>query len=248
MKRKINILIPLAGTNPLFAKSEFPYSKPLIEIDGKPMIQLTIENLKTIKKEIHFIFLVKTEDCKTFFLDHVLRLLSENNSTIIKIDNDTKGAACTALLAIDEIDNDIPLIISNGDQIIREDLNKIIAYLETFDAGVISTTSVHPRWSYIRTEGDVVTETAEKRPISKDAIAGFFYYQKGSYYVKSAMEMIKKDANFNGMYFISSTINEMILENKRIGFYKTTIDQYESFYSPEKIKKYDNRKLSKGMI
>jgi dTDP-glucose pyrophosphorylase len=242
MKDKINILIPLAGTNPLFSKSEFPYSKPLIEIDGKPMIQLTIENLKTIKKKIHFIFLVRTEDCKTFFLDHVLRLLSENNSTIIKIDNDTKGAACTALLAIDEIDNDIPLIISNGDQIIKEDLNKIIDYLKNFDTGVISTTSVHPRWSYIRTEGNKITETAEKRPISKDAITGFFYYRKGSYYVKSAMEMIKKDTNYNGMYYISSTINELILENKKTGFYKIPNEQYESFYSPEKIKEYNIHK------
>lgn len=244
----INVMIPLAGTNPLFPKSDFPFSKPLVEIDGKPMIQLAIENLQTIDQDIHFIFLVKAEDCKNFFLDHTLRLLTENKSTIIKIDKDTKGAACSALLAIDEIDNDTPLIICNGDQVINEDLNKIIDYLSTFDAGVVSTTSVHPRWSYIRTEGEEVVETAEKRPISKDAVAGVFYYQKGSYYVTSAMEMIKKDANYNDMYYIAATMNELILENKRIGFYKMPMDQYEAFYSPEKIKEYNNRKYKEEYV
>jgi len=242
MNKKINILIPLAGTNPLFPINDFPFSKPLVEIDGKPIIQLAIENLQTIDRDIHFIFLVKVEDCKKYFLDHVLRILTDNKSTIVKIDNNTKGAACSALLAIDEIDNDIPLIISNGDQIFNEDLNKIIDYLSTFDAGVVCTTSVHPRWSFIRTEGDEVIETAEKRPISKDAIAGIFFYKKGSYFVNSAMEIIKKDANYNDMYYISSTINELILENKRVGFYKIPKEKYECFYSPEKIKEYENRK------
>ncbi|MGB5964501.1 MAG: glycosyltransferase family 2 protein [Sulfurimonadaceae bacterium] len=244
----INVMIPLAGTNPLFPKSEYPFSKPLVEIDGKPMIQLAIENLQTIDQDIHFIFLVKAEDCKNFFLDHTLRLLTENQSTIIKIDKDTRGAACSALLAIDEIDNDTPLIICNGDQIIKEDLNKIIDHLSTYDAGVVTITSVHPRWSYIRTDGDEVIETAEKRPISKDAIAGVFYYAKGSDYVRAAMEMIKKDAHYNDMYYIASTLNELILENKRIGFYKIPVDQYECFYSPEKIKEYENRKHKKEHV
>lgn len=242
MNKKINILIPLAGTNPLFPISDFPFSKPLVEIDGKPIIQLAIENLQTIDREIHFIFLVKVEDCKKYFLDQVLRILTDNRSTIVKIENNTKGAACSALLAIDEIDNDTPLVISNGDQIFNEDLNKVIDYLSTFDAGVVCTTSVHPRWSFIRTEGNEVIETAEKRPISKDAIAGIFFYQKGSYFVNSAMEMIKKDANYNDVYYISSTINELILENKRVGFYKIPTEKYDCFYSPEKIKEYENRK------
>ncbi len=242
MKKKINIVIPLAGENPLFPKSDFPFSKSLIEIDGKPMIQLTIENLQTISRETHFIFLINSEDSKNYFLDNVLGLLTENKPTIIKIDHRTKGAACTALLAIDEIDNDTPLFISNGDQVIKEDLNSILTNLETYDSGVVSTTSVHPRWSYIRVDGEKVIETAEKRPISNNAIAGLFYYKKGSDFVRSTMNMIKKDANYNGMFYISSTINELILENNNVGYYKIPIVQYESFYSPEKIKEYNSRK------
>ena len=242
MKKKINIVIPLAGANPLFPIKDFPFSKHLVEIDGKPMIQLAIENLQKIKRETHFIFLVDAQDCKTYFLDNVLKLLTENEPTIIKVDNKTKGATCTTLLAIDHIDNDLPLIISNGDQIIKSDLNALVKYLETFDVGVVSTPSVHPRWSYIRTDGKLVVETAEKRPISKSAIAGLFYYNKGSYFVNSAMLTIKKEANYNDMYYISSTINELILDNKKVGYYEIPSEQYESFYSPERIMEYNKRK------
>ena len=241
----LNIIIPLAGTNPLFPKSDFPFSKPLVEIDGKPIIQLSIENLQTIKQDIHFIFLVKSEDCKNFFLDHTLSLLTGDQSTIIKIEKDTKGAVCSALLAIDEINNDTPLMICNGDQIIKESLDNILEYFSNYDAGVVSTTSVHPRWSYIRTDGKQVVELAEKRPISKDAVAGVFYYKKGSDFVDAAMEAIRKDANYNDMYYISSTINELVLKNKNIGFYKISIDKYEAFYSPEKIEEYKSRKYKK---
>jgi dTDP-glucose pyrophosphorylase len=245
MNDRINVLIPLAGRNTLFSLQDYPYSKPLIEVEGKSIIQMTIENLQTINKDIHFIFLVRTEDCKKFFLDQVLRIITDNKCTIIKIEKDTKGALCTALMAIEDIDNESPLIISNGDQILREDLNNILGYLSKFDAGVVSFESVHPRWSFIRTEGKMVVETAEKRPISQNAIAGFFYFEKGSYFVKSGMETIKKDANYNNMFYISSTFNELILENKSVGFYKIANEKYDCFYSPEKIKEYENRRNQK---
>lgn len=241
MNNKINILIPLAGSNPLFPLGDFPFSKPLIEIQGKSIIQMTIENLQKLEKNIHFIFILKVEDCKKFYLDQVLKIISNNNCTIIKIENNTKGALCTALMAIEEIDNDLPLIICNGDQVIKEDLNNILGYFENFDAGIISFESVHPRWSFIRTEGDQVIETAEKRPISKDAIAGFFYYNKGSDFIKSSMLCIKKDSSYNDAYYISSTFNELILLNKKVGYYKIPNENYNCFYSPEKIKEFENR-------
>ena len=44
----INILIPLAGKNSFFPESEFPYPKPLVEINGKTMIEHVINNFSTI--------------------------------------------------------------------------------------------------------------------------------------------------------------------------------------------------------
>ena len=104
----INILIPLAGKNQFF--SEYPFPKPLVEFNGKTMI----DNFRSIQKEKQFIFIVNSEDCKKYHLDNVL---TNHTCKIIKLDNETKGAACSAMMAVEYIGNDIPLVISNADQL-----------------------------------------------------------------------------------------------------------------------------------
>ena len=109
----INILIPLAGKNQFFSESEYPFPKPLVEFNGKTMI----DNFRSIQKEKQFIFIVNVEDCKKYHLDNVLNILTNHTCKIIKLDNETKGAACSAMMAVEYIGNDIPLVISNADQL-----------------------------------------------------------------------------------------------------------------------------------
>ena len=113
----INIIIPLGGTSELFASAGYFYPKPLIEVKGKPMIELVLENPMKIDLEKHFIFIVKEEECNKFHLDNILKILCPG-STIIKLKNDTKGGLCSVLMAIDEIKHDDSLLILNGDQLI----------------------------------------------------------------------------------------------------------------------------------
>lgn len=240
----INILIPLAGKNQFFPESDFPYPKPLIEIDGKTMIEHVIDNFSTITKKKQFIFIVNTEDCKKYHLDNVLNLLTDHQCKIIRIDRETKGAACSALMAIESINNDIPLIIANADQIFEDDINMYLNEFSRFDAGVLSFDSVHPRWSYARVdEANLISETAEKRPISKHAIAGFYYFANGSDFVVSSMKMIKKDANVNGLYFIAPVLNEMVLSNKRMTIIPIEKNRYHTFYTPAKIQEFERGHL-----
>jgi len=239
----INILIPLAGSNQFFNESEYPYPKPLIEINDKTMIEHVINNFDNIKEEKQFIFIVNSDDCKKFHLDNVLNLLTNNNCKIIKIDNETKGAACSAMMAIEFINNDKPLIIANADQLFDDNLEEIITSFEEVDGGVISFNSIHPRWSYIRVnEENYIVETAEKRPLSKHAIAGLVYFKKGEDFIQSAMNMIKKDASVNGLYYISPTLNEMVLKNKKLIIKTIDNNKYHTFYTPQKIQEYERLK------
>ena len=240
----INILIPLGGKSDFFNTIEYPFPKPLVEINGKSMIEMVIENFNSIKKDIRFIFVVKSDDCQKYHLDNVLDLLTANKCVIIKIGGETKGAVCSALMAIEHINNQDKLIISNGDQVINHDLNEIFDCFEdkNIDAGVICFTSVHPKWSYVRLdENNKIVETAEKRPLSKNAVAGFYYFKHGSDLVQSAMKSIENDANVNGLYFTAPILNEMVLENKNLEIFKIDSNQYHSFYSPQKIKEYEKQ-------
>lgn len=236
----INILIPLAGKNQYFSETEYPFPKPLIEFNGKTMIEHIIDNFSSIQKEKQFIFIVNSEDCKKYHLDNVLNILTNNTCKIIKLENETKGAACSAMMAVEYIDNDTPLIISNADQLFDMCLDEVIKSFGNSDSGVITFESIHPRWSYVRLDNeDRVTETAEKRPISKSAIAGFYYFRIGSDFINASSKMIKKGASINGLYYIAPTLNEMVLENKTINIFQIENSKYHTFYTPQKIKEYE---------
>ena len=239
----INILVPMAGKSVYFVGSEYTSPKPLLEIGEHIMIQHVVDYLKSIQSEHRFIFVVNEDDCKKYYLDDVLKLVTDNKSIIVKQSGNTKGAVGSCLLAIDYIENDTPLIISNSDQVIKHPIKNIIQYFnqKRADAGVVGFTSVHPKWSYALeddAQSSQVIEVAEKRPISKNAIAGFYYFRQGIDFVNAAKRMIKKEASVNELFFIAPTLNEMILENSNVLLYKISNDEYHSFYNPNKMKEY----------
>lgn len=236
----LKIIIPIAGSSELFNPAEYFYPKPLIEINGQPMIEVVLGNLKEFIVPHEIIFIIKNEDAKKFYLDNTLHILSPN-STIIQLQNPTKGALCSVLLSIDKIDDDDEILILNGDQLIEEDFNEIYDYWQNknADAGLVTFKAVHPRWSYVKLNNEMVTETAEKRPISNQAIAGYYYVRKAKNFFQAAFNVILNEAQINDIYFISSTFNELVLRNMKIYTYEISSEKYISFYSPEKIKQYE---------
>lgn len=236
----INILIPLAGTNQFFPETEFPFPKPLIEFNGKTMIEHVVDNFSSIEEK-QFIFIVNSKDCEKYHLDNVLNILTDNRCKIIRLTSETKGAACSVMMAAEYIDNNTSLLISNVDQLFDINLQDVVGSFESSDAGVITFESIHPRWSYVRLDGNKqVIETTEKRPISRSAIAGLYYFDNGSSFISAASKMIKKDASVNGIYYIAPCLNEMVLENKKISIFEIDNAKYHTFYTPQKIKEYEN--------
>jgi dTDP-glucose pyrophosphorylase len=244
----INILIPMAGKSLYFSENEYPFPKPLIEIGQWTMIEHVIQNLALVGKDIQFIFVLSSADCRKFHLDSTLNIITDHQCRIVRLDNETKGAACSALMAISNIENDCPLIIANFDQLFDDSPQDLIARLQDGDAGVVTFESVHPRWSYVRLdEQGFVVETAEKRPISREAIAGLYYFRCGKDFVEAAMRSIQKNSSVNGNFYIAPTLNELILQGKKIRVAKVDAQRYHTFYTPQKIKEYESQLLIKPM-
>jgi NDP-sugar pyrophosphorylase family protein len=240
VKNKLQIVIPLAGGNQFFDAEEYVYPKPLVEIGPKLMIEWVVDNYKAIiDKDVKVIFVTKEPECTKFNIDYTIKLLCPQ-SKILKLDKDTKGAVFTVLMAMDEIDLAAPLIIANGDQFIDADIEAVLNHFkkEKADAGVICFNAVHPKWSYIRTEDNIVIETAEKKPISNKAIAGFYYFSKASLFLESAAKAIQNDRSVNGIFYISLLMNELILLHKKVSYFEIETSKYHSFYSPKKIEEF----------
>lgn len=242
----MNLVIPIASTSRFFSHQEYGYPYPLIEINGKPIIQHVTENLALGNEFNKVIFIVKQDDCDNFHLDNTLNLLCSADTEVIKLPAATKGALCSVLLAIDHINNSEPLIIANADQIIDGGISRQINQFiksKNLDAACISFDSVHPRWSYIRVnDDDLVIETAEKRPLSRNAIAGVYMYKRGLDFVEFGMKSIKNGSSIDGKFYISPVFNEYVLANKTVGHFRVENSSYHSFYNPQKIAEFENLK------
>lgn len=238
----MRIIIPIAGSVS-FKDSDFIYPKPLIDVGDKPLIEYVIDNYSNIEGGTKFCFILKQSLCAEYNLDYVITQLT-SDSLIIRLKNQTKGATCSVLMCIDKIGLDEEVIIANSDQYFLENVNNAIVFFRSHnvDAGLITFKSVHPRWSFaIIDENENVLETAEKRPISRDAIAGFYYFRNFKTFVDGAYNSILNEDYYNDQIYISSAINQLILQNKKIMAYKINNENFFSFYTPQKIKEFERQ-------
>jgi NDP-sugar pyrophosphorylase family protein len=246
----MQILVPLAGRSPFFPPDQYFFPKSLIEVAGVPMIERAIGNLRTISSDPAFIFVVHHDDVARFSLDRTLRLLTGDRCTVISLRGPTRGALCSALLAVDHLDLARPLVIANADQVIDADLAAITAGFDRQGAraGVIAFDSVHPRWSYVAVdEAGNVSEAAEKRVISRNAIAGYYYFDTAGTFIDAATRCIENDGSVEGQFFIAPCLNEIILDGGHVASRHIPAHAYHSFYSPEKIDQFEDENLRRSI-
>jgi len=232
---KLNVIIPMAGAGSRFEKAGYTFPKPLIEVNGKPMIQVVIENLNI---DANYIYVVRKSHREKYNLDGLLNLLTPG-CTIIEVDGITQGAACTVLMAKDYINNDNPLFFANSDQYAEWNSNEFMYKMNetNADAGMVTFTSTHPKWSFAKVaENGLVTEVAEKNPISDIATVGFYYWRHGSDYVKYAEQMISKNIRFNNEFYVCPVFNEAIKDNKEIRVFH--IEEMFGLGTPEDLNAY----------
>jgi NDP-sugar pyrophosphorylase family protein len=213
----MKILIPMAGEGSRFAKEGYQFPKPLIDVNGKPMIQRVVENLDF---DAEYIFLVRKSHLEKYEgLKNSLFQITNLKTKIIEVDALTEGAACTALLAKEHIDSDEDLLIANSDQIIEYEQNNfnMLKNLTNVDSMVFCFNAVHPKWSFVKINSrGFATEVAEKNPISNIATCGIYWYRRGSDYVKFAEQMISKNIRVNNEFYIAPVYNELIQSNKTL--------------------------------
>lgn len=212
---KLNVLIPMAGAGSRFEKAGYTFPKPLIEVKGKPMIQVVVENLNL---DANYIYVVQKSHREKYNLDTLLNLITPN-CKIVEVDGLTEGAACTALAAKEHINVDAPLFFANSDQFVEWDSNDFMYKMHETgaDGGIVSFTATHPKWSFAKIdELGFVTEVAEKNPISDIATVGYYWWKSGADFVKYAEKMIERDIRVNGEFYVCPVFNQAIEDGKRI--------------------------------
>jgi HAD superfamily hydrolase (TIGR01509 family) len=230
---KMNVLIPMAGAGSRFEKQGYTFPKPLIDVRGKPMIQVVVDNLNI---DAHFIFIVQKSHREKYNLDTLLNLIAPG-CTIVETEGVTEGAACSALLAKEYINNDAPLFFANSDQFVEWNSNEFLYKMQEngVDGGIVTFESTHPKWSFCKVdENGFVTEVAEKNPISNIATVGYYYWKHGSDFVKYAEQMIHKNIRVNNEFYVAPTFNEAILDNKKFQIFN--VERMWGIGTPEDLR------------
>lgn len=249
MQPKLNVLILAAG-NTHYQDSDGGYPLYLAEFNGKPIIEQCFDACQQASPS-SILMACREQDVNHYHLGNVPALLNKT-ARMLPIRGETKGAACSALLAAPAIDNSDNLLIVSINEILDLNFGQAVQAFRNakLDAGVVTFPSIHPRYSYVKVDPktDLVIETAEKHPISQEAAASFYWFDKGSDFVTATKDMIRKDANVGGLFYICPSLNQLILRQKRVGRLQIDRCHYHPLKTDRQINIFEqthDRSLSK---
>lgn len=216
----LNIVIPMAGAGSRFAKEGYKDPKPLIPVNGVPMIKVVINNLKPNRPH-RFIFICQQAHVEAYGLTEKLGQWAPG-CKIIGLNGLTEGAACTVLEARKFIDNDDALMIANSDQYCDVDINDYLQRLDTdgLDGLIMTMKANDPKWSFVGLdERGLVTRVVEKEVISDEATVGIYNFRKGADFVKAADDMIAANLRVNNEFYVAPAYNQLIEMGQSVGIY-----------------------------
>jgi len=220
---KLRIVIPMAGEGSRFRNAGYKVSKPLIPIQGKPMIQWVLDNLQSknpeVQSHIEYHLIVRQEAVNE--LKHLESTIA--NLTLHPIPSLTEGPACTVLTVRDLLVSDNnPLLMANSDQFLEWDFDDFlnVCLNQEFD-GVISTfynpDKSDTKWSFASLDAEgYVDRVAEKEYIGPNATTGLYYWQDGSKFVHYAEKMIEANERVNNEFYVGPVYNYCIKDSGKV--------------------------------
>jgi NDP-sugar pyrophosphorylase family protein len=234
----MQLLITAAGNSDVFFSSGFESPKNLIEVSGEKIIDRVLRNYSNYLPAITVI--VQESEVQKFDTDKYLSS-SYKKLRVEVIKNQSKGALCSALMALDPTMMDRELVVVPGDSFTDIDIQIAIDYLRNKNAtaGTIVFPSKSPRWSYVRLlEDGRITEVAEKRVISDWATTGFFYFKQAAGFFEGAKWALMNQAGHNGQYFISHSLQRLLAQQEPVFAYQLkTEESYHNFSTPADLLK-----------
>jgi hypothetical protein len=211
----------------------------LAESGGEILIERFVKACSGLAAKL--VFAVRAQDMRRYRIDSVIGLAAPG-SAVVPIAGETQGAACTALLCIQHLDRNDELLILNNNEFLDIDYKATIEGFrrQKYDAAVVTFHSIHPRYSYVQLDdAGLITEAAEKHPISRHATAGFYWFASGADFITAAQDMIRKDAHVDGKFFISLVFNELVLKQKRLGTTEVDSRHYFPLKSRRQVSVYE---------
>jgi NDP-sugar pyrophosphorylase family protein len=243
---KVHIVIPMSGIGKRFIEAGYKEPKPLIIVDGKPIIE-HVCNL--FPGEDKFTFICNSKHLAETNMREVLETIKPN-ANIVEIPNHKKGPVYAVSLIKGLIEDDEEVIVNYCDFGTYWDYKDFLKHTRERDAdgAIPSYKGFHPHmlgstnYAFMRDDKQWMLEIKEKEPFTDNrmqeyASNGTYYFKKGSYVNKYFTELIEKNINLTGEYYVSLVYN-LLLENElKVSIYE--IQHMLQWGTPQDIKEYN---------
>ena len=228
----------MAGEGKRFKEAGYTTPKPFIEVEGKTMLEWSLESL--VAPDSRFILIARASHLPGY--ESLMENLKKKYPiTLLTIDHLTEGMVCTTLIAAHLINNEEPLLLGACDQTVDVPMSDFIsdAASRNLDGSLMTFHATHPKWSYSKVdENGFVTEEREKNPISTHANVGFYYFAKGKDFVTAAALMIAYNERVNNEFYVAPAYNYAIAKGAKIGIYEIQESQMHGLGTPDDVESF----------
>ncbi|MBI2579588.1 MAG: glycosyltransferase family 2 protein [Candidatus Aenigmarchaeota archaeon] len=243
----MKIVIPMAGIGNRFLQQGYQIPKPLIKIDGRPMIEHVCD---AFSHDDEFLFICNKEHVENTEMKSVLSGIAKNAS-IVAIEQHKLGPVHSVLLAKDAVDDGEEVIVNYCDFTIEWDYKKFMEFMRSnnADGGIPSFRGFHPaslgntKYAYLKTDVSLhVSEIMEKECFSDDkmqdfAATGTHYFRTGALMKKYFSRAVAEGLSINGEFYASLPFNLMIRDGLRVLAFE--VKKFICFGTPYDLNQYD---------
>ncbi len=243
----MHIIIPMSGVGQRFIDAGFKDPKPLIEVDGKPIIQHVVE---LFPGESKFTFICNKTHLETTNMRSILETIAPE-ANIVCIDNHKKGPVFAVRQVLNLIEDDEEVIVNYCDFGTYWDYRDFLKHTRQrkADGAIPAYKRFHPHmlgstnYAFMRDDKQWMLEIKEKEPFTDNrmnefASNGTYYFKKGSYVKKYFPLLMKRDINLNGEFYVSLIFNLLVTDKLSVSIYD--VEHMLQWGTPQDVEEYNN--------
>jgi len=243
----VKIVIPMSGFGERFRRAGYTVPKPLIEIDGNPIIAHVID---MFPGEQDFIFVCNQDhlDNPQYRMEAILRQYCPSGR-IVGIPAHKLGPIHAVRQIEHLIDPDCPVIVNYCDFTCYWDWNHFKQFVETTAcAGAIPAyKGFHPHtlgstnYAYLRDANGWVLDIQEKQPYTDNrmqeyASSGTYYFASGKLMSDAFRATMEQKLSVGGEYYVSLAYKALLSEHRPVAVYP--LQHFMQWGTPEDVAEY----------
>ncbi len=248
----MQIVIPMSGFGERFRRAGYQMPKPLIPIDGKPIIEHVVD---MFPGEHEFIFICNEDHLAqpAYAMERTLRLICPQGR-VVGIPAHKLGPVHAVRQVAHLIDPQRPVVVNYCDFTCYWDWEDFKEYVQdTGCAGAIPAyKGFHPHtlgstnYAYMREAGGWVLDIQEKQPYTDDrmnefASSGTYYFASGQLMAEVFAATMDQGLQVNGEFYVSLAYKPLLAAGRPVAVYP--LQHFMQWGTPEDVAEYNGWSL-----